>query len=48
MAPPHTGPVTNTNMKKRIDKLPKITFRDMLIKFLDSEGEKYYKKIFKI
>jgi hypothetical protein len=37
-----------SNMKKRIDKLPKITFRDMLIKFLDSEGEKYYKKIFKI
>ena len=37
-----------SNMKKRINKLPKITFRDMLVKFLDNEGEKYYKRIFKI
>ena len=34
-------------MKKRINKLPKVGFRDKLINFLDKDGSKYYKKIFK-
>jgi RimJ/RimL family protein N-acetyltransferase len=35
-------------MKKRIDKLPKKTFRDQLLNFFNSNGSKYYKKLFKL
>ncbi len=35
-------------MKMRIKKLPKITFRDRLVNFLEKRGDKYYNKLFSI
>ena len=39
---------SSKKMKKRFKKLPKNSFRDKLMSFLDNEGSKYYKKLFKL
>ena len=39
---------SSKKMKKRCEKLPKNSFRDKLMSFLDNEGSKYYKKLFKL
>jgi len=35
-------------MKKRLENLPKNSFRDKFINFLDKDGSRYYKKIFNL